>query len=71
MAPTPLLVMEAGAALVDGLLTDAHLQRAADQARAAAKPISDMRGDAAYRVHLVSVLTLRCLRLALSRAKEN
>jgi carbon-monoxide dehydrogenase medium subunit len=71
VAPTPLLVLEAGAALVDGPVSDALLDRAAALAQAAARPISDMRGDADYRRHLVGVLVRRALRGALARAKEN
>ncbi len=69
VAPTPLLVPEAGAALVDGALTEGHLARAAELAQAAARPISDMRGDADYRRHLVGVLTRRALRGAIERAR--
>src|SRR5262249_18297654 len=69
VAPTPLLVPEAGAALVDGTLTDALLEKAAQLARAASRPISDMRGDADYRRHLVGVLTRRALKTAIARAK--
>jgi CO/xanthine dehydrogenase FAD-binding subunit len=69
VAPTPLLVLEAGAALINGALTDAHIEKAAGLAQAAAKPISDMRGDADYRRHLVGVLTKRVLRGALERTK--
>jgi CO/xanthine dehydrogenase FAD-binding subunit len=71
VAPTPLLVAEAGAALVDGELSDALIDKAAALARAAARPISDMRGDAEYRRHLVGVLTKRALRSAIARAKES
>jgi CO/xanthine dehydrogenase FAD-binding subunit len=71
VAPTPLLVPEASAALVDGALTDALLDRAVSLAQAAARPISDMRGDADYRRHLVGVLTRRALHGAISRAKES
>jgi CO/xanthine dehydrogenase FAD-binding subunit len=71
VAPTPLLVPEAGAALVDGPLSDTLMDRAAEQARVAARPISDMRGDADYRRHLVGVLTKRALQAALARAKES
>jgi carbon-monoxide dehydrogenase medium subunit len=69
VAPTPLLVKEAGAALVDGPLSDALIDKAATVAQAAARPISDMRGDADYRRHLVGVLTRRALRGAIERAK--
>jgi carbon-monoxide dehydrogenase medium subunit len=69
VAPTPLLVAEAGAALVDGALADAHIEKAATLAQAAAKPISDMRGDADYRRHLVGVLTKRVLLGAIERAR--
>jgi CO/xanthine dehydrogenase FAD-binding subunit len=68
VAPTPLFVAEAGAAMVDGALTDAQLDKAAALAQAAARPISDMRGDAEYRRHLVGVLTKRALRGAIARA---
>ena len=68
VAPTPILVEDVG--LVDTKLTDADLDRAADAARRAAKPISDMRGDADYRRHLVGVLVKRTLKIAISRAKE-
>ena len=70
VAPTPLFVAEAGAALVDGALTDAQLDKAAALAQAAARPISDMRGDADYRRHLVGVLTKRALRQAIARATQ-
>ncbi|HKI34189.1 MAG TPA: xanthine dehydrogenase family protein subunit M [Gemmataceae bacterium] len=71
VAPTPLLVPEAGAALVNGALTDDHLAKAAALAQTAARPISDMRGDADYRRHLVGVLTRRALRGAIERARES
>ncbi len=69
VAPTPLLVPEASAALVDGELSDALLEKAAQAARAAARPISDMRGDVDYRRHLAGVLTRRALQTAIARAK--
>lgn len=69
VAPTPLLVEAAGAALIDGTLNDALIEKAAQAARAAAKPISDMRGDADYRRHLVGVLVKRALHIAIDRAR--
>jgi CO/xanthine dehydrogenase FAD-binding subunit len=69
VAPTPLYVPEAGAALVDGTINDALIAKAAAAAQAAARPISDLRGDADYRRHLVGVLVKRALAVALPRAK--
>jgi carbon-monoxide dehydrogenase medium subunit len=69
VAPTPLLVTEAGSALVDGPLNDALIAKATAAAQAAAKPISDMRGTADYRRHLVGVLVKRALGIAITRAK--
>jgi carbon-monoxide dehydrogenase medium subunit len=71
VAPTPLMAAEAGAALVDGPLDDARIEKAASLAQRVAKPISDMRGDAAYRKYLVGVLVKRAIRAAVSRAREN
>lgn len=68
VAPTPLLVPEAGAALVGSSLAEADIERAAALAQAAARPISDMRGSADYRWHLVGVLVKRALRIAIQRA---
>lgn len=69
VAPTPLLVPDAAQALMDGAVSDALIDKAAALAQGAAKPISDMRGDADYRRHLVGVLTKRAVRGALARAK--
>jgi carbon-monoxide dehydrogenase medium subunit len=69
VAPMPLLVSEASDALAGTSLGDADIERAAALARAAARPISDMRGDADYRRHLAGVLVGRTLRIALTRAR--
>jgi xanthine dehydrogenase FAD-binding subunit len=70
VAPTPLLVADAGAALIGTTLDGAAISKAASLAQAAAKPISDMRGDADYRRHLVGVLVKRAVAIALDRAKS-
>ncbi len=69
VAPTPLLVEAAGAALVGTTLDAAALEAAAEASRAAAKPISDMRGTVEYRKHMAGVLTKRAIAMALQRAK--
>ncbi len=68
VAPTPLFVREAGEALVGQPANAASIQVAADLAKAAARPISDMRGTAEYRRHLCDVLTRRALEAAMERA---
>ena len=70
VAPTPLFVREAGDALAGQPVSDEAIARAADLARDAARPISDMRGTAEYRKHLTSVLTRRVVEGAVQRAKE-
>ena len=70
VAPTPLLVEEAGAALAGREITDAAIDDAAEAAMSAARPINDMRGTIGQRRHLVGVLTRRTLRGAIQRAKE-
>ena len=72
VAPTPLLVAGAGDALA-GKATDDEdaIHAACEAARAAANPISDMRGTIEQRVHLSGVLTGRAIRGAIQRAKES
>ena len=71
VAPTPLFVPAAGEALVGQPISPAALEAAAQIAQAAATPISDMRGTAAYRKHLCAVMTRRALEIAVTRAQEN
>lgn len=68
VAPTPLLVADAAAALVGGPLSDETIAAAAAAARAAANPIDDMRGSIRQRRHLAGVLTERTIRQAAERA---
>ncbi len=69
VAPTPLLVAEAGAALVGQAVSDAAINQAAELAKAAARPISDMRGSADQRKHLTAVMTRRALEIAIARTR--
>jgi len=69
VAPTPLFVKEAGDALAGLPVNDESIQKASELAKAAAKPIDDMRGTARYRSHLCEVLTRRALNDAVRRAR--
>ena len=70
VAPTPLLVEEAGEALAGKSVNDTSaLAKAAQIAKEASSPINDMRGTIEYRKHLCDVLTRRALNTAIARAK--
>ena len=69
VAPRPLLVAEAGEALIGRQADEASYELAAAASRAAASPIDDMRGTIEYRKHMTGVLTVRALRGAVARAK--
>jgi len=62
VAPTIVRAREAEAFLQGQRLTDAVIARAGELARAAARPIDDIRGPAWYRAEMVRVLTVRALR---------
>jgi carbon-monoxide dehydrogenase medium subunit len=69
VAPTPLFVEEAGEALVGKPVNDESIAAAAQIAKDAATPITDMRGTIEFRKHLCEVLTRRALTTAVERAK--
>ncbi|HEU4371157.1 MAG TPA: xanthine dehydrogenase family protein subunit M [Methylomirabilota bacterium] len=68
VAPTPVRAAAAERALEGQPLTPAAIERAAELAVQAARPIDDQRGSADFRRHLVRVLTRRTLTRALRRA---
>ena len=70
MAPTPLFIQSAEEALKGQEISDDAIAEAAKIAMDSTQPITDMRGPAEFRKHLVGVLTKRALHQAISRAKE-
>ena len=68
VAPIPLYVEAAGAALSGRPVNDESIAQAARIARDAATPINDMRGTVEHRKQLVEILTTRALRRAIARA---
>jgi aerobic carbon-monoxide dehydrogenase medium subunit len=68
VAPTPVRATAAEQALEGRPVTPELIERAAVLAVEAARPISDQRGSADFRRHLVQVLTRRTLTTALARA---
>ncbi len=68
VAPTVLLVADAGKALIGSRLDDAALEAAAAACRAACKPIDDKRGTIVYRTKAAGVLLKRTVAIAAERA---
>jgi carbon-monoxide dehydrogenase medium subunit len=68
VAPVIVRATEAEASLVGQEITSELLDKAASLAVGSAKPISDQRGSAEYRLHLTRVLTRRTLQTAYERA---
>ena len=68
VAPTALLVADAGAALVGSRLDEASLAAMEIAVRAACRPISDKRGTEEYRTRIAAVLARRAAVIAYQRA---
>ena len=69
VAPTPKFAAEASAWLAGKPATEENFAQAGELAKKVASPITDMRGTAEYRVHLVGVLVKRTLQRAADRAR--
>ncbi len=69
IAPTPRFAAEAAQWLAGKPATGDIFARAGELARNVASPISDMRGTAEYRMHLIGVLVKRTLQKAAERAR--
>lgn len=69
VAPTPLYAEEASRSLAGRPADETTYATAGELAKPAARPISDMRGPADYRRHLVGVLVRRALVGAVERAR--
>jgi len=69
VAPTPVFVKQGGDLLAGKEANEASIEEAAEAAKGAATPITDMRGTIPQRIHLVGVLTKRSLRSAIARAR--
>ena len=70
VAPTVILVEEAGAALLGTQCDDTALEAMAAAARAACRPIDDKRGTVEFRTKVAGVLATRAARIAADRARE-
>ncbi len=70
VAPTALLVLEAGDALVGSKLDESALDAMAEAAKAACRPIDDKRGTIDYRTAMAAVYARRAAGIAYERAKE-
>ena len=71
VAPTPLLVQEAAAALVGTPVDEDALVALAAAASSACNPIDDKRGTIAYRIKTAGVMARRAAETALARARRN
>lgn len=71
VAPTPLFIELASEALNGKEISEGAIADASVIAMNSIRPITDMRGPAEFRKHLVGVLTRRALERAIGRAKED
>ncbi len=70
VAPRPLLVAPAAAALVGSKIDDAALAKLEKAAQAACQPIDDKRGTREYRIEVAGVIARRVAIIALERARQ-
>jgi carbon-monoxide dehydrogenase medium subunit len=70
VAARPLLVAEAGKALIGSKLDDAAMQKLDKAAQTACQPIDDKRGTKDYRIKVAGVLARRAAQIALERARK-
>ena len=68
VAPTPLLVKDAAAAIIGSRLDEEALDNLAAACSAACNPIDDKRGTVEYRVRVAGVLAKRAANIAFQRA---
>jgi len=71
VAPTAMLVADAGEALVGTQVDEGALNAMSAAASAACKPIDDKRGTIEYRVKVAGVMARRACAIALDRARIN
>jgi len=71
VAPTAILVPDAGAARVGTAVEEADIEKVAGAASAACKPMNDKRGTIEYRVKVAGVLARRACKIALDRARSH
>lgn len=71
VAPTALLVEEAGAALIGSRMEAGAVEKMEAAVRTACRPISDKRGTAEYRTAMAALLARRTLDIAYARARKS